>query len=732
MPKPKVHLICNAHLDPVWQWRWEEGCSEALSTFRNAVQLLKEHQNLIFNHNEAVLYQWVQKHDPALFREIQLLVRKGRWAINGGWFLQPDVNMPGAESLIRQILVGRAYFREHFNVEPCVACNYDSFGHSGGLPQILKLAGYKMYIHMRPQQDNMPLSSDLYRWRGVDGTEIAAYRISVGLYHTEFANLEQRLREGTEYAVVQGRDIGLFWGIGDHGGGATRNDLETIDRFVQQEQRVEFVHSTTEWLCKSLQPYLASAPLINSDLQRVFTGCYTSLSRIKRAAAESLAGIVQTEALRTALWWSHGVAYPAEELGEVWNDHLFNDFHDVLPGTCIEPAERDALALYGRAGQSARRLRMAAAAAYAQASPVENAYLPLTVLNTNPLLKTAPVEFECMFDYRPPWKGQWHLHLYRPDGTEIPCQEEQPEALLPFFEWRRRVSFYADLPAVGAASFRLKPVEEATGKVESTHCVEHTFNPETGFVEALVSENQQCLAGPLLKPVIVEDPGDSWGTDQWSYRKTAGEVRYVTDSFAVLHSGPIRSITEAVFEYNKSTFVYHVISYARFPAIEYRIRIHWNEQRKHLKLSVPTIYTSPGILCEVPGGAVTRPADGQQHVHGRWFIAENGVSAIGVVNSGQHGIDFFEGEARLSVLRSAAYCHEQGKVLENHPYPIANTWTRVFTTFACWSWLAARPESRTRSPLMPTFSARRPSLTRTCPSAVPSTRQPTSRRRTTL
>ena len=201
MPKPTIHLICNAHLDPVWQWRWEEGCSEALSTFRNAVQLLKEHDGLIFNHNEAILYQWVQQYDPALFKEIQSLVRKGRWAISGGWFLQPDVNMPGTESLIRQILAGRAYFKEYFNVEPKVACNYDSFGHSAGLPQILKLAGYKMYIHMRPQQDTMAIPSDLYRWRGVDGSVMPAYRISVGLYHTEFSNLEQRLREGTEYAL---------------------------------------------------------------------------------------------------------------------------------------------------------------------------------------------------------------------------------------------------------------------------------------------------------------------------------------------------------------------------------------------------------------------------------------------------------------------------------------------------------------------------------------------------
>jgi alpha-mannosidase len=97
MSDPSVHLICNAHLDPVWQWRWEEGCAEALSTFRTAVQLLEEHPSLIFNHNEAVLYLWVKEYDPELFASIQRLVRQGRWVISGGWYLQPDVNLPGTE-----------------------------------------------------------------------------------------------------------------------------------------------------------------------------------------------------------------------------------------------------------------------------------------------------------------------------------------------------------------------------------------------------------------------------------------------------------------------------------------------------------------------------------------------------------------------------------------------------------------------------------------------------------
>src|SRR5512140_2337332 len=194
MKKPIVHLICNAHIDPVWQWRWEEGAAEAITTFGIAARLLREFPEFIFNHNEAILYRWVEEHNPPLFNEIRDLVAEGRWCIAGGWDLQPDVNMPGTEAIIRHAAEGLRYFSERFGTRPVVAYNFDSFGHSGGLPQILVRAGYKMYIHMRPGQKDLPLPSDLYRWQGVDGSEIAAYRIPFPAYNTFHNKAVERIR----------------------------------------------------------------------------------------------------------------------------------------------------------------------------------------------------------------------------------------------------------------------------------------------------------------------------------------------------------------------------------------------------------------------------------------------------------------------------------------------------------------------------------------------------------
>ncbi|MGB8958648.1 MAG: glycoside hydrolase family 38 C-terminal domain-containing protein [Candidatus Aminicenantales bacterium] len=692
-----MHLICGAHLDPVWQWRWDEGASEALATFRNAVDILDEHPSLVFCHNEAVLYRWAERLDPALFNDIRRLVKAGRWAISGGWFIQPDVNLPGTEALIRTIAEGRRYFRDRFDAAPRVAYNFDSFGHSGGLPQILRLAGYEMYVHMRPQADELTLPADLYRWRGVDGTTIPAYRIAVGLYHTEHDNVEDRLRAGVELALKLGRDVPVFWGLGNHGGGATRRDLETIDAFIAREPGVRVIHSTPDRFYDAVKDAAAVAPIHDGDLQRSFTGCYTSLSRLKRRAVASLGSLVQADAASAAASWLAPKAAPEPDLAEAWRLHLFNDFHDILTGTCVEPAERDALGQYGRAediGRAAVLRSLASLNLGGRNSPS----LPVTVFNANPSLRRIPVEFECMADHRPFWKGTWRMRLFRADGREIVCQEEQPESLLPFNSWRRRISFVDDLPGVGVSRYYLRAFEipsgktneaESRGHVPRVHVpdrepvqtgglagghvpkvrvpIAYRIDRATGLVRLLKTGPGRtvkgCLAGPLFEPLVIEDTADSWGTGCGSYRKIVGRFKPSCRPF-VIERGPVRTVTRSIFSYRKSRVITDVVAYPSWPVLEFRFRVTWNEARRRLKLSVPTSLSSPTLLAEVPGGAIHRPADGEEHVHGRWLVVEGrsagAPAAIGVASSGQNGLDFKAGEIRLSVLRSSAYCHERG------------------------------------------------------------------------
>jgi alpha-mannosidase len=677
MNRHEVHLICTAHLDPVWQWQWEEGCAEAIATFRNASHLLREHRDLIFNHNEALLYRWIKKWDPALFREIQNWVEKGRWAISGGWYLQPDLNLPGTESLIRHITEGLHFFQDHFRIRPRVAYNFDSFGHSGGLPQLLRQAGYKMYIHMRPQSHELRLPSDLYRWQGVDGTKILSYRIAVGLYHTEYDNIDQRLREGVALALKLQRDVPVFWGIGNHGGGATREDLHKIDEFIQKETRVDIRHSSPDIFYEAVKTHSLKAPLVKGELQRVFTGCYTSLSRLKRQAQKSLHSLVQAETLRAISWWVFNLAYPEKELKLAWRYHLFNDFHDIITGTCIEPAEKDALQYYGVAADAARHLNLETAVSVNEHLEAKNLgfkeIIPVTLLNADPGLKKAPAEVECMISQRPKSTGTWRLHLYDRHGQRIPCQEEQPEALLPFNKWRRRVVFMANFESCGASHYLLKPVEDTAVQKGKNPFVEFGFGRLGLINKWFIDGKYQCLDGPFLQPIVVADEGDSWGTQCWSYRHILGRFRPEKKNLKIIENGPVRTVYESHFIYNQSRIVMRMHAYSQWPVLAFGLRVHWHEQRKRLKLIIPTVFKSGTLTCEIPGGLLSRAPDGQEHVHGRWFMVEGHLnrkkSALGIAHIGLHGMDFKNGEIRLSVLRSAAYCHEKGFKTSPFPYP---------------------------------------------------------------
>ncbi len=640
--KPQIHLICNAHLDPVWQWRWTEGCSEAIATFRNAVEILYEHPGLIFNHNEAILYQWVLRYDPQLFRKIQDLAAQGRWFISGGWFLQPDVNLPPTRNLIKHIQEGKRFFKKYFDTEPRVAYNFDSFGHSSGLPRLLRDHGYEFYIHMRPDKEVLNLPASIYTWEGSDGTRIPAHRIEVGFYHTERNNIRQHIQKGIDIALQENRDVSVFWGLGNHGGGAAREDLAVIDDIILQEKRVEIIHSTTERFYESVRRFIPDAPVFKGELQRVFTGTYTSMARLKRkaiqasAAAEQMEELAKYENIRAE--GNTTKTDRADKISSIWRDILFNDFHDILTGTCTRKAEEDAMELYGRAMENIREVNMDLVTRINQKAKTIKAHIPITIFNSLEGLSRFPVEFECMADYRPFLDEEKDLVLTDREGNLMPCQEEQADALLPFHRWRRKVVFMADKLKKGIHHYGLNPV------------------PARSLDETVLLS----ITGDFgIKFRVVDDRADSWGTDTWMWDVEIGEFREVKDSKRIISYGEIRTIQESEWIFGSSNIILHQISYSGWPVAEYRIRVNWHEEHKRLKLVIPLDPELNTCTCEIPGGTICRKADGQEHSHGSWMqLTENQESGgINIVHNGLHGYDFVPGELRLSGMRSAAYCH---------------------------------------------------------------------------
>ena len=287
----KLHLICNAHIDPIWQWTWDEGISAAIATFKSAADLAEEF-DYVFCHGEALLYETIEKNAPDLFARIQKLVKEGKWHISGGMYLQPDCLMPCGETFVRHIAVGKKYFQEKFGVEPTVATNYDSFGHSIGLVQILAKSGYKGYLICRPRKDEqIQYPSRFFRWTSPDGSSIlvsnsASYSSPLGGAAEKIVRETNGLAVGMLGAETNGAEKQkeaeyvdyVLWGVGNHGGGPSRKDLRDIKNL--KIEGVDIIHSTPENL---FSDKIQVGGEMTSSLVTCMPGCYSSMAKVKQA-----------------------------------------------------------------------------------------------------------------------------------------------------------------------------------------------------------------------------------------------------------------------------------------------------------------------------------------------------------------------------------------------------------------------------------------------------------------
>ena len=180
----RFHMIGHAHIDPVWLWPWHEGMAVVHSTFRSALDRMNETSDFAFVASSAQFYEWVAENDPAMIKEIGKRIDEGRWNIVGGWWVEPDVNIPCGESMARQGLYGQRTFQRLFGRKARVAFNPDSFGHAGTLPQILNLQGMKYYVFMRPAPHEKTLPAELFWWESTDGSRVLTYRIPISYNET--------------------------------------------------------------------------------------------------------------------------------------------------------------------------------------------------------------------------------------------------------------------------------------------------------------------------------------------------------------------------------------------------------------------------------------------------------------------------------------------------------------------------------------------------------------------
>ncbi len=456
MSKTVVHMIGQAHLDPVWLWRWTEGRAEALATSQSAVDRLAEYPDFHFTRGEAQVYRWIEQENPALFAEIRDLIRQGRWHVVNGMVIQPDMNVPGGESFVRQVLLGKAYMRQHLGVEPRVAYCVDSFGHAGTLPQILAKCGFDAYVFMRPGPHEKELPSQAFWWQGPDGSRVLAFRIAAS-YGTRNLDHAEHIAKAVAAKPPQLDQTMCFFGVGNHGGGPTKQQIENIQAIARDRDDLEIRFSSTDAYFAAIAPAADTLPTVAEELQFHAVGCYSVNSALKRSHRQAECGLLLAERLAAMAQAWVGQPAPAERLRTLWHDLCFNQFHDTLGGSSTKEAEDEAIMSLGRVIMGSREI--ADDAGRAIAARVNTAGAGGTVVLFNPSAEPVSeyVEYE-------PWT-EWQLWapngwgLTDEAGRAVPHQLiETHEALTRATSGISRLVFRAELPAFGYRVYRFAPV----------------------------------------------------------------------------------------------------------------------------------------------------------------------------------------------------------------------------------------------------------------------------------
>lgn len=676
----KLHLICNAHLDPVWQWEWEEGAAEALSTFRIAADFCEEYDNFVFCHNEALLYQWIEEYDAELFKKIQRLVKADKWHIMGGWQLQPDCNMPSGESFVRQILSGRKYFLEKFGKVPTVAINFDPFGHTRGLVQIMKKSGYDGYLFMRPDGGCLELPSDAFKWVGYDGSEITAFRFWGG-YGSGKGKAAKKIIECIE--KCEDDDFFLcLWGVGNHGGGPSREDLENITALTLEKAKegVEIVQSTPEKFFKDLEEN-RPLPKFAGSLNSWAPGCYTSMVRVKSKHRKAENEFFLAECMASHAANEGLIEYPAAELAQALYDIMLIEFHDTLPGSSIQPAEEMSMRTLDHALEITSRIK--AKAFFALAAGQKKApsdKIPVFVYNPYPYKVKGDFISEFML-----WDQIWDDKFLKPivyneNGEICPSQCEKEYSSLPL-EWRKRVVFNAELEPMKMNRFECgfeetkKPVPELEN--DETHFIFESesrvikINKSTGLVDVFSDKKENFVKNGAFTLEVWKDNHDPWYMESFSWLEKIGEftlldsktatefccVKNEIDPVRVIESGDTRAVVEALFGYNGSRAVVKYIMSER-DGLKIEIRLVWSEKQKLVKLSIPSAFSADTCIGEHAYGREKLFGALKENVSQKYIVECKGDKAILCINNGVYGSSFDDenGELKITLLRSPSYC----------------------------------------------------------------------------
>ena len=659
--KKVLHMIGNSHIDPVWFWPKEEGMQEVVATFASALDRLEEYPQVYFTCTSAAYVDFIAQARPELLPRLQKAVREGRMEITGGWWVEPDCHMPCGESLVRQGLYGQRTFMKLLGVKARIGSNVDSFGHDGALPMILRGCGMDRYMFMRPSFTRYPRAfieprTPLVRWRSSDGSEVTA--LSLPAEYTCW--FESSLRENIQL-TLQGMgdmpEMACFYGVGNHGGGPTKANIESAMRLQAEFPEAELRFSTLGAYFDGADA--AKAPLLTGNLEFLNPGCYGVDHRLKQSMRRAEQALLRSERLSALASLRLGESESADTFARLWKRLLFCQFHDTLCGTAIREGRDNAQADMDGVTVEAEAIAQVAVQRLAACEDTRGAGQPILLINDT------DEDFDGLADMELSWFCKDPLMLT--DGArEIPYQTAQLSCTARWYNLggRRRVVFPVKVPAMGVKLLRawarepspLSAPEALPGLVLDNGLLRVEADAAGRILSIQEKKTgRQALQEPMVLRVFL-DQGDSWGKRQNGWERYEEQLPLRCSEAVRTCDGPLRQTLRLRLEGEGGAVRLLLHLDAGDPFLRVEMHVLWQAPHHRLKLRMPLCCHH--TLAETPMGESLRPATGEEGYMHRYLDAVDEAGAgLLCVNDGVYAFDADASGVEMTLLRTSIYGH---------------------------------------------------------------------------
>ncbi len=679
--------VGHTHIDVAWLWSLRQTREKAVRSFSTVISLMKEFPEYIFMSSQPQLYQFVKQDQPELYEEIKDMVAKGRWEPEGSMWVEADCNLISGESLVRQIMFGKSFFKEEFGVENKILWLPDVFGYSAALPQVMKKSGIEYFMTTKISWNEFnKLPYDTFLWRGIDGTEVLTQFITTQEYHGE------KSINGTTYnGIINPSHVLGCWqryqqkninnevlncfGFGDGGGGPTREMLEHARRMekglpglpkVQIGKSIDFF--------QKLENNTLTNPKLPKWVGELYLefhrGTYTSMARNKKYNRKAEFMNQDLEWLSVMAEQLTGLEYPAKKIHDSWEVTLLNQFHDIIPGSSIKEVYETSKEQYEQLLQEGKELIHRSLLSMVESMDIkEHSFV---IFNQLGFMRDDIVTV----DMPEGWKN----------AEVYDCAKLLPAQV----SYDGKLVFYArKLPAKGYKKFIIKeaPAQEnifdvvyPKGCRMENGFFELEFNKEGNITSLYDKQNKRQVLKPNafgnVLQVFEDKPMDfdAWNLDIF-YQEKSWEMNDVTE-IRLLEEGPVRKIIQIKKNYLKSTLIQTISIYSEINRIDFNTKIDWKEKQAFVKAAFPVEINSDKATYDIQFGNVERPT----HWNTSWDLAKFEVCAhkwadlseggygVALLNDCKYGYDIKDSVMRLSLLKSAI-----------HPNPDADKEVHEFT-----------------------------------------------------